>query len=81
MKDETTIVKVIRNNIEDFEEMTNTKLTEEQIVMFVLGFSSGLTQLKNYPDYNNGDILDLWQGLRKSNYINDKIKNWLDARS
>lgn len=77
---EDIIVKVINNNIEDFENIANIKLSDSDKIMFILGYVAGLTQFKNYKEYNSQDVLNLWNGLRKSNVLNDKVKNWINNR-
>ena len=77
---ENIIVKVINNNIEDLENIANIKLSNNDKIIFILGYVAGLTQFKNYKEYNSQDVLNLWNGLRKSNVLNDKIKNWINNR-
>lgn len=77
---EDIIVKVINNNIEDFENIANIKLSDSDKIMFILGYVAGLTQFKNYKEYNSQHVLNLWNGLRKSNVLNDKVKNWINNK-
>lgn len=70
---------LINKAIKDFEELTNINLNEEQKVMFVLGFSAGLTTLKNFPEYKENNIFDLWTKLKISPSLNNSVKSWIST--